>query len=309
MKKLIFAIALLLLLCSCATLNYSEKYEYDNYFERHEPFYTVDSRDDAARQVARKIGRLFRKHSPQSLAILDFSDEYGDRTMSGSLFADQIALHLYRYRNPLIIKRGSINELILERELSIRDLLYDRAYRMRQLSNADYVLHGRIERGIWDEYISLRCFETGSGKVIYAATIRVNYRNDFHSHPPYPPPPYRPPQAPRPPGPPDDDTSKPDPGDQDDGLKKKTDGSGIENVGKINLDNSKTSDSDQYQQKKKEKTKTSSDTKTGSVKESKTVNSSKNSGDTEKKSGKIESGESENLKGSAVRESGSILKK
>lgn len=306
MKKWILSICLLILLSACASYNYSEKYEYDNYFERHEPVFTVESRDDAARLIARRIGRVFRKHDPKSLAILDFTDEYGDRMISGSLFADQIAMYLYHYQNPVIIQRGTINELILEQELSIHDLLFDRAFRLRQLSRADYVLYGRIYRGLWEEQISLRCFETGTGNVIYAATIRINYE---HMGPRSPRPPH-PPQPPRPP----DDNSKRDPGDDDqDDLKKKPNGSGIENVGKIKLEDAKSSDSDQYQYKKKEEEKTPATVKNNDAKVKKN-SGTKKSTNTEKKSEKSEavetkSTENEQNQPATVKQNGNVLKK
>ncbi|MDD4961847.1 MAG: hypothetical protein PHX07_06375, partial [Candidatus Marinimicrobia bacterium] len=109
MKKWILSMCLLILLSACVSYNYSEKYEYDNYFQRHEPVLTVESRNDAARLIARRVGRVFRKLGPKSLAVLDFTDEYGDRMISGSLFSDQIALNLYHYQNPVIIQRGTID--------------------------------------------------------------------------------------------------------------------------------------------------------------------------------------------------------
>ncbi|MDD3716321.1 MAG: hypothetical protein PHT46_04360 [Candidatus Marinimicrobia bacterium] len=312
MKKWILSMCLLILLSACVSYNYSEKYEYDNYFQRHEPVLTVESRNDAARLIARRVGRVFRKLGPKSLAVLDFTDEYGDRMISGSLFSDQIALNLYHYQNPVIIQRGTINELIREQELSIQNLLFDRAFRLRQLSRADFVLYGRIYRGLWEEQISLRCFEAGTGNVIYAATIRINYER-FGMRPPRPPRPLEPPHPPRPPRPPDDN-SKPDPGDNDqDDLKKKPNGSGIENVGKIKLDNAKSSDSDQYQYKKKEEEKTPEAVKNSDAKVNKN-SATKKSTNTDKKSGKSEaaetkSAEDEQSKTTTVKQNGNLLKK
>lgn len=254
-----FTLALLLLLFSaCATYNYESDYSHNSYFQPHEPRYHASNQHEAAELIARKLARNFRHFAPSTLAILDFSDEFGERSFRGSVFADMIAFYLYQYRNPIVVKRGTLNELMLERELTIYDLLNDRGSHLRELAKADYILYGRIHEKMWDEEISLRCFESGSGRVIFAATIR-NDRSDlervfdpFRSHSPgrpqtpHPPRPYRPGRYD-----PDDDDN--DDAEDDDLKKKPSNNDGIENVGKKDLDKSKPSDSDQYQYKGKEK--------------------------------------------------------
>ncbi len=314
MKKWIFPIALLILLGACASGNYYEKFEYNTYFQRYEPHHTVDSRQDAARLIARKVANVFRKRAPLSLAVLDFTDEYGDRLISGSLFSDEISRHLLRYRNPLLIQRGNLNQLIMEQRLSSHDLLYDHAFRLQQLSRADYVLYGRIYRGLWDEQISFRCFEAGTGIVVYAATLNINYRD--HAPPPSARPhrPHRPPHSSPPPSRPlgpSDNTTKPQPGEEE-GLKKEPKSGGIEQVGKIKLDDKKPSDSDQYKEKKKEEEKkpeTIQSAKDKGVESSNNVKSSGNEKKIEKIEVRKESEETEKSKKSLEVPSGKVLKK
>jgi hypothetical protein len=262
MKKLTLFFAAIILFTSCSTTyNFESDYSYNRYFQQHEPYHRVDNEYEAAKLIARKLGRIFRRMGPRSLAVLDFSDEYGDRSLRGRVLADMIVMDLYHYRNPVIIKRGSLNELMLERELSTYDLLTERGYRLRQLANADFILHGRIQTGVWDEVISLRCFEAGSGKVMYAATIRIDRRHDLHRiFDGYRRPSRSHPRHPRPPRFPDSGREDDDDEDDDDLKKKPSNNDGIEKVGKKELDKSKPSDSEQYK-KKESKTEKNEDEK------------------------------------------------
>lgn len=278
-NKFTFAL-LLLLFSSCTTYNYESDYSHNSYFQPHEPQYHVGNQHEAAKLIARKLARNFRHFAPSTLAILDFSDEFGKHSFRGSVFADMIAFYLYEYRNPLVVKRATVNELMLERELTIYDLLNDRGYRLRELAKADYILYGRIHEKMWDEEISLRCFESGSGRVIFAATIRNDRSDPERVFGPFRPHPRRHPQPPHPPRPhrpgrynPDNDDND---DDKNDDLKKKpSNNDDIENVGKKDLDKSKPSDSDQYQYKGKEKNDKESVTKKGSaVKKSNTESNS-----------------------------------
>lgn len=256
MKTQILFIALLFVLTGCASYHYDNtNYTHNRYFEQHEPYYRADNQHEAAKLVARKLGRIFKQMPPRSLAILDFGDEFGERSFRGSVFSDMIAFYLYKYRNPVVVKRGTVNELMFEKELTIYDLLDDRGYRLHEFIKADYILYGRIQQGLWDESISLRCFESGTGRVIFAATILndrydieniFEYRPNHHWQHPYS---SRPPH----PGRQDRDDNEDDDDNDDDLKKKPSNQNGIENVGKKDLDKSKPSDSDQYQYKKIEK--------------------------------------------------------
>ncbi|MBN2780437.1 MAG: hypothetical protein JXR21_00560, partial [Candidatus Marinimicrobia bacterium] len=127
-------------------------------------------------------------------------------------------------------------------------------YELHRLVQADYILHGRIYRGDWDDMVSVRCFEVGSGRVIYAATIDIDRTPDFIPQPhygPYPGP-HPEPRSPRPPHPPKPGPViiiEPSEPEEETPVKPKDK---IENVGKKDPGNAKPSTSDQYQYKKKD---------------------------------------------------------
>ncbi|MEA3392488.1 MAG: CsgG/HfaB family protein, partial [Candidatus Marinimicrobia bacterium] len=236
-------------LSSCST--YYGKYEYNQYFQNNEPFITVDSEEEAAGFIARKLARRFKRSGYKTIAVLNFTDEYGDRINRGDFFAGMIVSGLTRYRNPIVVERASLYEIVKERELSQTNLIDNKGYKIQQLVQADYILHGRILRGKHDDMISVRCFEVGTGKVVYATTVSIDYTPD----PPYvsSPPPViivTPPSGGTvkidPP------TSTPDEDKKEPVTKPKTKPSdGTESKGKIDLGNSKKPTTDQYQYKKK----------------------------------------------------------
>ena len=249
MKKILILVSILLFISSCST-NYAN-YEYDQYFQNNEPFVTVDSEQEAARFIARKLASGFRRSPQKTIAVLNFTDEYGDRLNRGIFFADMIVSGLSYYRNPIVVERESLYELVKERELSQTNLIENRGTTITMLVQADYILSGRILRGRHDDMISVRCFEVGTGQVVYASTISIDYTPDppFVSSPPpviivHPPtgggtiktdPPTQTTDEPKEPI----DKPKVKPAD------------GTEGQGKIDLDNSKKTTADQYQIKKK----------------------------------------------------------
>lgn len=251
MKKILMLTVIILFTASCST--YYGKYDYDRYFQNNEPYVTVDSEDEAADFIARKLARRFRRMNRQTLSVLSFTDEYGDRINRGDFFAGQVVSGLTRYRNPIVVERESLYEIIKERELTLTNLIDNEGYQLRQLLQADYILHGRILRGRDIDMISVRCFEVGTGEVVYAATVSIDYTPD----PVYVPVPTPPTtviivdpgtSSPNPnPNPP---TSETDDDDNDRITKpheKPVDG--IENKGKIDLNNKKNKTSDQYKKK------------------------------------------------------------
>ncbi len=252
MKKIMIFALIILMLASCST--YYGKYDYDRYFQNNEPFVTVDSEEEAAEFIARKLARRFRRFGKQTLSILAFTDEYGDRINRGDFFSQMVIAGLSRYRNPIVIERESLYEIVKERELSLTNLIDNEGYELNKLLQADYILHGRILRGKHEDMISVRCFEVGTGQVVYASTVSIDYTPEpiyipvptttppiIIVHPPTGPGPDPTPNPPTGPDPKTEPVQKPKPKPSD----------GTENVKKIDLDNQKKSTSDQYQYKKK----------------------------------------------------------
>ncbi len=259
MKKACVLFVSVLLLLSCSTTRYTH-YEYDRYFQNTEPYTYVDDPEDAARYIARKIARQFRRSEYRTIAVLNFTDEYGDPLNRGMYFADEVAFALSRYRNPVVVKRETLYEMVRERQLFHRDLIRERGYMASRLVHADYVLTGRIIRGEWDERVSVRCFETGTGRVVYAATLHVEYPGvHMIRHPgsrrPYHPF-YRDRWGERPSRRDDDDTE--DDEDQESVKKPSKKDDGIESVGKKDREKEKEPDPDKVRYKQKAEDKKSS---------------------------------------------------
>ncbi len=188
MKKIVYLLIALVLISSCST--YYGKYDYDQYFQTNEPFVTVDSEEEAAQHIARKLARSFRRAPYQTIAILNFTDEYGDRLNRGVFFADMITSGLLYYRNPGVVERDELYEIVKERELSQTSLLQNRGSELYELAQADYIMSGRILRGRYEDMISVRCFRVGTGEVVYASTISIDYTPDpviVSTPPTYPP--------------------------------------------------------------------------------------------------------------------------
>ncbi|RKY54963.1 MAG: hypothetical protein DRP93_04335 [Candidatus Neomarinimicrobiota bacterium] len=247
MKKVLILVSILLLISSCST--YYGNYDYNQYFQNNEPFVTVDGEEEAAGFVARKLARGFRRNPKQTIVVLNFTDEYGDRLNRGIFFTNMIVSELSNYRNPIVIERESLYEIVKERELTQTNLIENRGTTITSLVQADYILTGRILRGKHDDMISVRCFKVGTGEVVYASTISIDYTPDPiyipvqvpAPAPNYPHPNPQPGPSPKPNPKPEPEIVKPSPKPND----------GIENIGKIDLGNSKKSSSDQYQKKTK----------------------------------------------------------
>jgi len=259
MKKLLIFALIVLMLGSCST--YYGKYDYDRYFQNNEPYVTVDSEEEAAEFIARKLARRFKRARRQTLSVLAFTDEYGDRINRGDFFARMVVAEMTRYNNPIVVERESLYELVKERELSMTNLIDNEGYELRQLLQADFILHGRILRGKHEDMISVRCFEVGTGEVVYAATVSIDYTPEpTYTTPVYDPTPNHPViivnNPPSNPNPPtviidnDNDNDKEEP--KKEPNKKPSDGT--ENKGKIKLSDQKSKPSDQYQYKEKEDT-------------------------------------------------------
>ena len=249
MKKILILASILLFLSSCST--YYGQYDYNQYFQNSEPFVTVDSEEEAASFIARKLARRFKRSGYKTIAVLNFTDEYGDRINRGDFFAGMIVSGITRYRNPIVVERESLYEIVKERELSQTNLIDNKGYEIQQLVQADYILHGRILRGRHDDMISVRCFKVGTGEVVYATTVSIDYTPD----PVYVSPPPRPVIIVTPPSggtvKVDPPTSTPDEEKEPITKPKTKPTDGTESKGKIDLGNSKKTTSDQYQYKKK----------------------------------------------------------
>lgn len=247
MKKILILASILLFISSCST--YYRQYDYNQYFQNNEPFVTVDSEEEAASFIARKLARRFKRSGYKTIAVLNFTDEYGDRINRGDFFSGMIVSGLTRYRNPIVVERASLYEIVKERELSQTNLIDNKGYEIQQLVQADYILHGRILRGRHDDMISVRCFKVGTGEVVYATTVSIDYTPDQVYIPTHPPiiivttPPTGP--SPNPP------TQTPEEDKEPITKPKPRPSDGTEGQGKIDLDNSKKTPSDQYQYKKK----------------------------------------------------------
>ena len=250
MKKVLIFSLIILMLSSCST--YYGKYEYDRYFQNNEPFVTVDSEEEAASFIARKLARQFKRRHRETLSVLSFTDEYGDRINRGDFFARMVIAEMTRYRNPIVVERESLYEIIKERELSMTNLLDNEGYELQKLLQADYILHGRILRGKHEDMISVRCFRVGSGEVVYAATVSIDYTPEQVYIPTSP----HPPTVIVVPGSSGNNPSPPSSGNDDNDQIDKPDkkpSDGIENKGKIDLGNSKKKPtSGQYKNKEKE---------------------------------------------------------
>jgi TolB-like protein len=252
MKKIIFVLIITMLLGSCTSYYVSNDYQYDEFYQRHEPYQSVDDDREAARYIARNLNRYFRHTGYARIAVLNFTDEYGDHLNRGVYFADRVEMELSRYRNMRVIDRRGLYETVYDLGFTHRGLVVNKGYQLRNIARADYVLHGRIMPGTWDDVVSVRCFEVETGRVIFASTFYVERSYDLR--PPGPRP--YPRQHPRPPHPGyrPGRPSKEEP-DEDDGqstIKKpgeKRDP--IESVGKKDLNDTKKSDSGQTQYKKK----------------------------------------------------------
>jgi len=248
MKKILILVSILLFLSSCST--YYGKYDYNQYFQNNEPFITVDSEEEAARFIARKLARRFKQGGYKTIAILNFTDEYGDRINRGDFFAGMIVSGLTGYRNPIVVERASLYEIVKERELSQTNLINNKGYEIQQLVQADYILHGRILRGRYDDMISVRCFKVGTGEVVYATTVSIDYTPD-PIYVPVPVPVPQPPRYPNPPTGPNPPTETPDEEKEPITKPKPKPADGTEGQGKIDLGDKKKPKTDQYQYKKK----------------------------------------------------------
>jgi TolB-like protein len=253
MKKILILALIVLVLGSCST--YYGKYDYNRYFQNNEPYVVVDSEEDAAAFIARKLARRFRRTPHKTLSVLAFTDEYGDRINRGDFFARMVVAEMTRYNNPMVVERESLYELIKERELSMTNLLANEGYELEKLLQADYILHGRILRGKHEDMISVRCFEVGTGQVVYAATVSIDYTPDPI---PTPMPPTHDdhiiiidPGSPSPNPLPPPVITKPEPKPEPKEPNKKP-GDGTISGGKIDLDNIKTRPNPQDDKKKKE---------------------------------------------------------
>ena len=254
MKKILILALIVLMLGSCST--YYGKYDYNRYFQNNEPYVIVDSEEAAAEFIARKLARRFRRmHRQESLSVLAFTDEYGDRINRGDFFARMIVAEMTRYNNPIVVERESLYELVKERELSMTNLIDNEGYELRQLMQADYILHGRILRGKHEDMISVRCFEVGTGQVVYASTVSIDYSPEdpvivITNPGPYP----HPGPTPRPPHiDPDHGGTviiKPGPDPKPKDPNKKPD-DGISSGKKIDLNDQKKNKPDNYEYKKK----------------------------------------------------------
>lgn len=254
MKKILILVSILLFLSSCST--YYGKYEYNQYFQNNEPFITVDSEEEAARFITRKLARRFRRSPNKTIVILNFTDEYGDRLNRGIFFADMIVSGLSFYRNPVVVERESLYEIVKERELTQTNLIENKGTTITSLVQADYILTGRILRGKHDDMISVRCFKVGTGEVVYASTVSIDYTPE-PVYVPAPPPPtviiVNPPSGRTDPitNPPSSENNNEDDKGTPVEKPKPKPSDGTESKGKIDLDNSKKTTSDQYQYKKK----------------------------------------------------------
>ncbi|MBW6458199.1 MAG: hypothetical protein K0B52_03460 [FCB group bacterium] len=253
MKKIIMLPLVLLLLGGCAATYYVENgYHYNEFYQKYEPYRSVSDDHDAARYIARQLNRYFRQDPYKRIAVLNFTDEYGEMLNRGVRISDRIASELSRNRNLWVIDRRMLYETVYEMGYTYRGLIVNKGYQLRTLAGADYVLHGRVMPGVWEDAISVRCFEVETGRVVFATTLYVE--RHYSQRPPGPRPP-RPPHPPRPPRPHPEPPSQRDPGENDDGqstIKKpgeKRDP--IETIGKKPLENEKPSSSDQIQYKKK----------------------------------------------------------
>jgi hypothetical protein len=254
MKKIILLLGILIVISSCST--YYGKYDYNQYFQNNEPFVTVDSEEEAASFIARKLARGFRRSTPQTIAILNFTDEYGDRLNRGVFFADMVMSGLSYYRNPVVVERNALYEIVKERELSQTNLIANKGTELSSLIQADLILTGRILRGRHEDMISVRCFRVGTGEVVYASTISIDYTPDPVVVP-VPTPPHVIVVDPGRTTPPTqdpvviiDNSDNDNNGNNDPVEKPKPKPStGTENKGKIDLNNTKKIENDQYQYK------------------------------------------------------------
>jgi TolB-like protein len=253
MKKLILLASILLFLSSCST--YYGKYDYNQYFQNNEPFITVETEEDAAFFIAKKLARGFRRTPLQTIAVLNFTDEYGDRLNRGVFFADMVVSGLSYFKNPVVVERESLYELVKERELSQTNLIENRGSAISSLTQADYILSGRILRGKHEDMISVRCFRVGTGEVVYASTVSIDYTPDAYV--PVSPPPHGPiiivtdPHGSSSKTDPQPEVKEPEPDPEPQKKPQTKPSDGTEGKGKIDLDNIKKTPSDQYQNKKK----------------------------------------------------------
>ena len=245
MKKLLILALIILMLGSCST--YYGKYDYNRYFQNNEPYVVVDSEEEAAAFIARKLARRFKRVRNHTISVLPFTDEYGDRINRGDFFAGTVVAYLGRYRNPIVVERESLYELVKEREVTMTNRIDNEGYELRQLLQADYILHGRILRWKHEDMISVRCFEVGTGQVVYAATVSIDYTPEpevIYVPTPTPPIPHPTPPSPRPtPQPPTPPNPKPTPDPEPDDKKEPT--GGVHGTGKIDLDDQKKDNDDQ----------------------------------------------------------------
>lgn len=176
MKKAFLSIIVILIMFSCST-SYN-KYDYNEYFQNNEPFVTVESEQEAAYRIAYKLNRIVRHTSGLTVAVLNFTDEYGDKLTRGNIFADMVTSAVSSKRHLRVVERNMLYEIVKEQELSESNLTESRGAVVGKLMNVDAIITGRILRGQWEDQISVRCFKIGTGEVIYASTININYRSE-----------------------------------------------------------------------------------------------------------------------------------
>lgn len=174
MKKAFLSIIVILIMFSCST-SYN-KYDYNEYFQNNEPFVTVESEQEAAYRIAYKLNRIVRHSSGLTVAVLSFTDEYGDQLTRGDIFADMVTSAVSSKRYLRVVERNMLYEIIKEQELSESNLTESRGEVVGKLMNVDAIITGRILRSKWEDQISVRCFKVGTGEVIYASTINIDYR-------------------------------------------------------------------------------------------------------------------------------------
>jgi len=182
-KSILFILLTAILLTGCST-SYNA-YDYNRYFQNNEPFFSVSNEQEAAQKVANKLFKIFRRMPEKRVAVLNFTDEYGDRLNRGIFFADMIVAGVSYYRYPRIVERDMLYEIVKEQELSETNLMQSQGEVVGRLVNADAIVAGRILRGNRSDRISVRCFKVGTGEVIYAATISVERWDDSYYDPNY----------------------------------------------------------------------------------------------------------------------------
>ncbi len=173
MKKTIILLLIILIFNACST--YYGKYDNNRYFEKFESVITFYGEEAAASFIAGKLNRILKHNGQQTLYISSFTDENGDTLIGGDMFAKKIVSAMTPYRDIKVVEDKSLFEVARERELTLKDLIDNNGYELEKLLNVKSILHGRIMKSGNAIMISIRCFETGTGSVIYATIIRIDF--------------------------------------------------------------------------------------------------------------------------------------